>query len=78
MGYIADRVEGRLPQPNNQSLVQIDIGHDASVEEVRWWQAILGSDDRWDATVKYNGHIYLSYGRFRQRRWNSTWPLRMF
>ncbi|KAI3144823.1 hypothetical protein CBS147325_5008 [Penicillium roqueforti] len=60
MGYIADRVEGRLPQPNNQSLVQIDIGHDASVEEVRWWQAILGSDDRWDATVKYNGHIYLS------------------
>ncbi|KAJ5789864.1 uncharacterized protein N7518_006875 [Penicillium psychrosexuale] len=60
MGYTTDRIEGRLPQPNNQSLVQIDIGHDASEEEVRWWQAILGSDEGWDATVKYNGHVYLS------------------
>lgn len=59
MGYTTDRVEGRSPPSNNRPLVQIDIGDDTCREEVLWWQAILCSDDGWDATVEYNGHVYL-------------------
>ncbi|KAJ5950475.1 uncharacterized protein N7479_008888 [Penicillium vulpinum] len=60
MHYTTDRGEGRFPQSNYQPTIQIDIGDDACEEEVVWWWAILSSDDCWDATVKYNGHMYLS------------------
>lgn len=48
------------PLSNEQSTVQIDLGEDACVEEVLWWRTILCSDNGWDATTKYNGHVYLS------------------
>lgn len=54
LGYSA------LPQSDKQPMVHIDIGDDACEQEVLWWRAILFSDDGWDATTKYNGHVYLS------------------
>ncbi|KAJ5124396.1 uncharacterized protein N7515_008221 [Penicillium bovifimosum] len=60
MGYTSDGMEGPLPQSDNQPMVEIDIGDDACEEEVLWWRAILCSNDGWDATVKYNGQVYLS------------------
>ncbi|KAJ6180845.1 hypothetical protein N7519_011306 [Penicillium mononematosum] len=62
MSYTADSdsMEGLLLEWDNQSMVEIAIGDDASEEEVLWWRTILCSDDGWDATAKYNGHVYLS------------------
>ncbi|KAJ5428840.1 hypothetical protein N7445_010294 [Penicillium cf. griseofulvum] len=60
MGYTSDGMEGPLPQPDNQPMAEIVIGDDACEEEVLWWRAILCSNDGWDATAKYNGHVYLS------------------
>lgn len=59
MDYTVQEVKSPPPS-NEQPLVQIDLGEDACVEEVLWWRTILGSDDSWDATTKYNGHVYLS------------------
>ncbi|OOQ89590.1 hypothetical protein PEBR_07514 [Penicillium brasilianum] len=43
------------PPSNEQSKIQIDLGEDASAEEVFWWRNILCSNDGWDASTKYNG-----------------------
>lgn len=48
------------PPSNEQSTIQIDLGEDASAEEVFWWRTILCSKDGWDASTKYNGLSYLS------------------
>lgn len=59
LGYPAQGVES-IPQPDEQSMVQIDIAEDSCEDEVLWWRAILCSDGGWDATTKYNAHVYLS------------------
>ncbi|CEJ61171.1 hypothetical protein PMG11_09711 [Penicillium brasilianum] len=48
------------PPYNEQSTIQIDLGEDASAEEVFWWRTILCSNDGWDASTKYNGLVCLS------------------
>ncbi|KAJ5177195.1 uncharacterized protein N7482_003072 [Penicillium canariense] len=59
MGYTVQGV-GSSPPPDKHSKVLIDLGEDDCEEEVLWWRAILCSGNGWDATTKYNGHIYLS------------------
>ncbi|KAJ5562398.1 hypothetical protein N7535_003139 [Penicillium sp. DV-2018c] len=56
MDYNPDRME----DPSPQSGAKLDIGDDACEEEVLWWRAILCSNDGWNATVKYNNHVYVS------------------
>ena len=59
MSYTAQSVESTL-QSDEKSMAQIDLAEDVCEEEVLWWRAILGSEDGWDATTKYNGNVYLS------------------
>lgn len=59
MRYTADYIESSLLR-DDQSLFQIDIGSDACDDEALWWRAILCSGNGWNATTKYNGHVYLS------------------
>jgi hypothetical protein len=40
--------------------IKIDLGRCAIEDETLWWQAILCSAKGWDATTKYNGHVYLT------------------
>lgn len=60
MIYNAQGSESNMPRQDKLRKINIDIGNDASEEEVAWWHAILCSDGGWDATTKYNGHVYLS------------------
>ena len=60
MEYTVDCMESSFPQSDDQSLFQIDIGNDACQDEALWWRAILCSGNGWDATTKYDGHVYLS------------------
>ncbi|KAJ5667718.1 uncharacterized protein N7477_006288 [Penicillium maclennaniae] len=59
MGYTMQEVESPLP-PNAQPLIEIELGEDVGVEEALWWRTILCPDDGWNATTKYNGHVYFS------------------
>lgn len=59
MGYATQGAD-RTPQSDEQSIAQIELAEDACEEEILWWRAILCSDTGWDATTKYNGHVYLS------------------
>lgn len=60
MRYTADYIESSLLRSDDHSLFQIDIGSDACDDEAQWWRAILCSGNGWNATTKYNGHVYLS------------------
>ncbi|KAJ5587855.1 uncharacterized protein N7459_003620 [Penicillium hispanicum] len=59
ISYTAQGMENSS-QSHEHPLIQIDLGSNASEEEVVWWRAVLRSGDGWDATTKYNGHVYLS------------------
>ncbi|OJJ46436.1 hypothetical protein ASPZODRAFT_151975 [Penicilliopsis zonata CBS 506.65] len=58
--YTSEVLKRPMPQPDNKHTVHVDIGDNASEEEILWWRAILIPENGWDATAKYNGHVYLS------------------
>ncbi|KAJ5267502.1 hypothetical protein N7478_010310 [Penicillium angulare] len=60
MAFATQETNNSSPQPDNQPVVEIDIGDYVCEEEVSWWRTILFSGDGWDATAKYNGRVYLS------------------
>lgn len=45
---------------DDEPAIEIDLGQCSCEEEVLWWSAILCSAEGWDATTRYNGHVYLS------------------
>lgn len=59
MAYSTRGPESNSSPPDELPKIQIDIEDDACEEEALWWYAVC-SDDGWNATTKYNGHVYLS------------------
>ncbi|RAL06091.1 uncharacterized protein BO80DRAFT_469972 [Aspergillus ibericus CBS 121593] len=59
MGYTPQDMEDSQ-QPIKQPMVRIDLGDSVCEEEARWWRSILCSDGGWNATTRYNDHVYLS------------------
>ncbi|KAJ6141482.1 hypothetical protein N7470_009872 [Penicillium chermesinum] len=56
--YTAQGVKSSLFS-DEQSVAQIDLGENACMEEALWWYTILHTDN-WNATTKYNNHVYFS------------------
>ncbi|KAJ5712970.1 uncharacterized protein N7483_010151 [Penicillium malachiteum] len=52
--------ENSSPTSDKQPVFEIDIGNNACEEEIFWWRTILCSDNGWEATTTYKGHIYMS------------------
>ena len=54
------KVTPRCEAPLPQSSIEVDIGDDATDDEVRWWEAVLSASEGWSMTTVYNGRTYVS------------------
>ena len=50
----------RCEPPLSHTTVQVDIGDDASDDEVHWWTALLSAYEGWGIATVYNGRTYVS------------------
>ncbi|KAE8402793.1 hypothetical protein BDV37DRAFT_272647 [Aspergillus pseudonomiae] len=50
----------RCEVPLSHSRIEVDIGVDASDDEVHWWNVILSVYEGWSITTVYNGRTYVS------------------
>lgn len=59
MDYNTQGLQSSEPS-DEEPAIEIDLGQCSCEDEVLWWCAILCSAEGWNATTKYNGHVYLS------------------